>query len=37
VQSGCREHAMDYYRIRTDQPLDRALSNYLTARMAKVK
>jgi uncharacterized protein (DUF58 family) len=37
VQSGCREHAMDYYRIRTDQRLDHALSNYLTARMAKVK
>ena len=37
VQSGCREHAMDYHLIRTDQRLDRALSTYLTARMAKVK
>ncbi len=37
VQSGCRQHAMDYHRVSTDQRLDRALSNYLIARMAKVK
>jgi uncharacterized protein (DUF58 family) len=37
IQKGCRGFAMDYQRIGTDQPLDTALTNYLAARMARVK
>jgi uncharacterized protein (DUF58 family) len=37
IQKGCRSFAMDYQRIRTDQPLDTTLTNYLAARMARVK
>jgi uncharacterized protein (DUF58 family) len=37
IQKGCRKHAMDYHLIRTDQPLDESLSQYLAARMARVK
>ncbi|MEK6249992.1 MAG: DUF58 domain-containing protein [Planctomycetales bacterium] len=32
VQEGCRDHKVDYVQLRTDQPLDVALSNYLSLR-----
>jgi uncharacterized protein (DUF58 family) len=35
VKQGCREHRIDYVPMRTDQPLDIALSAYLTSRLAK--
>ncbi|HEV3417167.1 MAG TPA: DUF58 domain-containing protein [Pirellulales bacterium] len=35
VKQGCREHRIDYVPMRTDQPLDVALSAYLTSRLAK--
>jgi uncharacterized protein (DUF58 family) len=37
LQQACRSHQIDYQLIRTDQPLDVALSSYLAARMARVK
>lgn len=37
VRMGCRRYDMDYQQLPTDCPLDRALSRYLSARMAKVK
>jgi uncharacterized protein (DUF58 family) len=37
VERGCRHHQIDYRRMRTDQPLDVALSSYLASRMARVK
>jgi uncharacterized protein (DUF58 family) len=37
LQKACRSHGMDYRLMRTDQPLDVALSSYLASRMAKVK
>jgi len=37
VKSGCRSCQIDYQLMRTDQPLDIALSTYLASRMAKVK
>ena len=37
IQKGCRGHGMDYQLMRTDQPLDSALSTHLATRMAKVK
>ena len=37
VQTGCRSCQIDYQIMRTDQPLDIALSTYLASRMAKVK
>ncbi|HKD35206.1 MAG TPA: DUF58 domain-containing protein, partial [Pirellulales bacterium] len=35
IKQGCREHRIDYVPMRTDQPLDVALSAYLTSRLAK--
>jgi len=35
VKQGCREHRIDYVPVRTDQPVDVALSSYLTARLMK--
>ncbi len=35
VRQGCREQRIDYVPIRTDQPLDVALSAYLTSRPTK--
>jgi hypothetical protein len=32
VKNGCRQHAIDYVLMRTDQPLDVALSSYLASR-----
>ncbi len=32
IQHGCREHGIDYVQLRTDQPLDVALSGYLASR-----
>ena len=37
IQKGCRQYGMDYELLRTDQPLDRALSAYLGRRVAKIK
>lgn len=37
VERGCRAQNIDYVMMRTDQPLDVALSSYLAARMARVK
>ena len=33
VSKGCRDHRIDYVLMRTDQPLDIALSSYLASRM----
>ena len=35
VQNGCRSHQIDYRIMRTDQPLDIALTGYLASRMTK--
>jgi len=35
VQHGCRDHRIDYVLVRTDQPVDAALSAYLTQRMMR--
>jgi uncharacterized protein (DUF58 family) len=35
VQQGCREQQIDYVQLRTDQPLDVALSAYLASRMSR--
>ena len=32
LRAGCREQAIDYVLLRTDNPLDIALSNYLASR-----
>ncbi len=37
VQRGCREHNIDYVQLRTDQPIDLALTTYLSNRLAKHK
>lgn len=37
LRKGCRNHRIDYVQIRTDQPLDLALSSYLASRMTRVK
>jgi hypothetical protein len=37
VQTGCRSQGIDYLLLRTDQPVDLALSAYLASRMARVK
>jgi uncharacterized protein (DUF58 family) len=37
VQRGCRTHNLDYRQLKTDVPLDVALSSYLAGRMARVK
>ena len=36
VKSGCRQHMVDYIEMRTDQPLDLALSSYLAGRAIHV-
>jgi len=36
VKSGCRTHRLDYVLMRTDQPLDLALSSYLASRLTRV-
>jgi hypothetical protein len=36
VSRGCRALNIDYALIRTDQPLDLALSSYLAGRMTRV-
>jgi uncharacterized protein (DUF58 family) len=36
VSTGCRKHNVDYVRMRTDQPLDIALSTYLAARSIRI-
>lgn len=33
VKQGCREHRIDYVPVRTDQPVDAALTSYLTSRL----
>jgi len=35
VQRTCREQAIEYCQVRTDQPFDQTLSSFLTRRMAK--
>ena len=37
VRKGCRAHNIDYVLLRTDQPLDVALTSYLASRMTRVK
>jgi hypothetical protein len=37
IRLGCRRHALDYQEMRTDRPLDWALSSYLTARAARMR
>lgn len=37
VERGCRNQGMDYQLIRTDLPLDKTLSAYLSARMARIR
>jgi len=36
VKTGCRNQRIDYVPVRTDQPLDFALSSYLASRMTRV-
>ena len=36
LSTACRAHGIDYQRIRSDQPLDVVLANYLSHRMARV-
>jgi len=35
LKKGCRMHRIDYVQLRTDQPLDLALSSYLASRLTK--
>lgn len=35
VKRGCRAHRIDYVQLRTDQPLDVALSSYLASRLSR--
>jgi uncharacterized protein (DUF58 family) len=37
LKIGCRRIGMDYQQLRTDMPLDTALSGYLAARMTRVR
>jgi uncharacterized protein (DUF58 family) len=37
IKQGCRNHQIDYVPLRTDQPLDIALSAYLASRMTNAK
>lgn len=37
VQKGCCRYGMDYQLLRTDQPLDQALSKYLADRSERIK
>lgn len=36
IKRGCRMHRIDYVMMRTDQPLDLALSSYLASRMKRL-
>ncbi len=36
LSTACRTHGIDYQQMRTDQPLDRVLANYLSQRMARM-
>jgi uncharacterized protein (DUF58 family) len=36
LKKGCRSHRIDYVQVRTDQPMDVALSGYLASRMTRV-
>ena len=36
VKKGCRIHRIDYVQMRTDQPLDLALSSYLASRVKRL-
>jgi len=36
LKTGCRQHLVDYVQMRTDQPLDIALSTYLAGRALHV-
>jgi hypothetical protein len=35
LEQGCRAQNVDYVRLRTDKPLDLALSTYLAHRLAR--
>jgi uncharacterized protein (DUF58 family) len=37
VRAGCRSNRIDYVQVRTDQPLDLALSSYLASRMIRTQ
>ncbi len=37
VRLSCRRHALDYQEMRTDRPLDVALTSYLSARASRVR
>ncbi len=37
VRSGCRAQGIDYFEVRTDQPLDLALTTYLSRRMMRFR
>ena len=37
LKKGCRLHRIDYVEMRTDQPLDVALSSYLASRMTRFR
>jgi len=37
LMRGCRAYGIEYIKTRTDQPLDAALSNFLSSRMARIK
>jgi len=37
VRLGCRRHGLDYQVMRTDRPLDLALSSYLSARASRMR
>ncbi len=37
VKHGCRDRRIDYVQLRTDQPLDLAISSFLTTRMQHAK
>ena len=37
LKRGCRMHRIDYVQMRTDQPLELALSSYLSSRMTRVR
>ena len=36
LKKGCRTNHVDYVQVRTDQPLDVALSSYLASRLSRV-
>jgi uncharacterized protein (DUF58 family) len=37
LKKGCRRHRIDYVQMRSDQPLELALSSYLSSRMTRVR